>query len=81
MYSWFCQGAKATTTTTEPIAFEFHSKERALLAALHFLVHFFDVHGATILLWETSNVMFCEDVSKRLVGQIYLSFFELGYSH
>ena len=26
MYSWFCQGAKATTTMTQPIAFEFHSK-------------------------------------------------------
>ena len=46
MHSWFCQGAKATTTTTAPIAFEFHSKARALLALLHFLVHFFDVHGA-----------------------------------
>ena len=26
MYSWFCQGAKATTTMTQPVAFEFHSK-------------------------------------------------------
>ena len=26
MYSWFCPGAKATNTMTQPIAFEFHSK-------------------------------------------------------